>query len=199
MGTKLYVANLPAAPSAIALRAHFSTCGTVANVELMLDRNVGRGRGSAIVRMASAAGAERAISELNGSSFAGQFLIVEAAPDDPAERHGHGTRAAQASDGDSQARITLQFREPANMTYELDCEGVGLVVRVFFPTETGDFRVVAQASGGAAAPSSDSTATSRAEALRNIARTCREGDPAATLARINWIAVEQALTKVRAI
>jgi RNA recognition motif-containing protein len=198
MGTKLYVANLPAAPSAITLRAHFGTCGTVTNVEIIPDRNAGRGRGSAVVQMGSAAAAERARSELNGSLFAGQLLIVEAAPDDPTDRHGHAPRSAQKSEGDSQARITCQFREPSNMTYELDCEGVGLVLRIFFPTETGEFRVMAQTSG-ATTPTTDSTAGSRVEALRSVARACQADGAAVALAHVNWSAVEQALAKVRAI
>ncbi len=197
MGTKLYVANLPSAPSAIALRAHFSACGVVSDVQIVGDRNVGRGRATAFVRMGSAAAAERALSELNGEPFAGQLLLVEAAPDDS---RGDGGRAARRSEPKDEApvRITTQFREPANMTYELDCAGVALVLRIFFPTTEGQWRIEARTSNAPDAPSSDATAPSRVEALRQIARAAREG-AVGSLELVDWDAVVQALTKVRAL
>jgi RNA recognition motif-containing protein len=197
MGTRLYVANLPFAPSAIALRAHFSTCGVVSDVQIVADRNTGRGRGSAVVRMGSALAAERALAELNGAPFAGQLLLVEAAPDDsPREQRGRETSRTEKADD---SRITLQFREPSNMTYELECSGVAIVIRVFFPDPTGQWRIVAQASRDADAPSAAAAASSRLEAFRELARTCREGADATVLHRIDWDAVERALTTVRAI
>jgi hypothetical protein len=97
------------------------------------------------------------------------------------------------------ARITVQFRESSNMTYELDCAGTALVLRVFFPTDAGEWRIVARASTAPDAPSTGSTAPSRVEALRALARSCRELDGAPALARIDWTAVEQAMVKVRAV
>ena len=197
MGTKLYVANLPYAPSAIALRAHFSACGVVSDVQIMADRNAGRGRATAVVRMGSSAAAERALSELNGELFAGQLLLVEAAPDDSPGDGGRSARRAEPKD-EAPVRITTQFREPANMTYELDCSGVALVLRIFFPTTEGEWRIEARTSTRADAPSSDATAPSRVEALRRIAHASREGATGA-LEAVDWDAVEQSLTKVRAL
>jgi RNA recognition motif-containing protein len=197
MGTKLYVANLPYAPSAIALRAHFSACGVVSDVQIVGDRNAGRGRATAVVRMGSAAAAERALSELNGEPFAGQLLLVEAAPDDSPYEGGRSARRADPKD-EAPVRITTQFREPANMTYELDCAGVALVLRIFFPTTEGQWRIAARTGNGADAPNSDATAPTRVEALREIARAGREGAVGA-LEYVDWDAVEQALTKVRAL
>ena len=199
MGTKLYVANLPNPPSAPALREHFSACGYVSDVEIVPDRHPGRGRASAFVRMGSAASAERARTELNGSSFAGQLLLVEVAPDEAGDQRGYPTRRPEKNEDESRTRITTQFREPANMTYELDCADTAIVLRIFYPTATAEWRVVAQASRAADAPSAASTAPSRVEALRNIARECSEGVAATALARIDWDAVEQAMTKVRAL
>lgn len=198
MGTRLYVANLPDAPSALALRAHFSACGVVSDIEIVPDRNAGRGRGSALVRMNSAADAERAISKLNGALFAGQLLQVEPAPDHPGDRRGAAHRKAeQAAEQGSRAHITLQFREAANMTYELECAGVALVVRVFFPTTTGLCRVAAQASGAPdTTPGTTAVAPSRLEAFRSVVSACREGG---ALAHIDWEAVEEAMKKVRAL
>ncbi len=198
MGTKLYVANLPAAPSVIALRAHFSTCGTVSDVEIISERHSGRGRGSALVRMGSEAAAERALAELNGALFGGQLLLIEAAPGE-AKAEPQRPRRAEPIDEDAGARITLQFREAANMTYELDCSGLAIMLRIFFPNETGQWRIVAQASHDAGVPSSSASAPSRVEALRQIARACREGTDAPALRQVDWDAVERALTKVRAL
>jgi hypothetical protein len=99
------------------------------------------------------------------------------------------------------ARITLQFREASNMTYELDCQGVALVLRIFFPTGTdaGAWRIVAQASTAPDSPSTASTAASRLEALRALARSCNDGGGLPAFARIDWSAVERAMASVRAV
>jgi len=199
MGTRLHVANLPHAPSAAALRAHFGRCGDVAEVEIVADRNPGSGRAAAFVRMVSEAGARRALDELDRSAFGGQILSVEQAPNGASsERRDAKRDKEQQSEADAAARITLQFREPSNMTYELDCGGTTLVLRVFFQTEPGEWRIVAQGSSAEDAPSAASTSVSRLESLRNIANACREG-AVATLGRIDWGAVERAMTKVRAV
>jgi hypothetical protein len=99
----------------------------------------------------------------------------------------------------SPARITQQFREQTNMTYELDCAGTTLVLRVYFPTEAGEWRIAAHTSSAESAPSADSTAPSRREALRALASSCRDGGEPAEFARVDWGAVEQAMAQVRAI
>lgn len=200
MGTKLYVANLPHAPSAGALRAHFSACGVVADVQIVSDRNGGRGRGSALVQMSSAAGAQRALSELNGSTFAGQLLLVEAAPDGDSARHGRGARREEHADGDRPyARITVQYREPANMAYELDCGGMPIAVRLFFPNTKGEWRIVVQAGREADAPSVAAVAASRIEAFRSVVGACGDSVLFAKLGRPDWDAVEKAMLEVRAL
>lgn len=217
MGTKLYVANLPSAPSALALRAHFSVCGVVADVQIVPDRNGSRAGGSAFVRMTSAVGAERALAELNGALFGGQLLLIEAAPDDAADRSRNGadrgreganrTRDGadrgrpskgrdEQSDDSPGTRMTSQYRGPGNMTYELDCSGTTLVIRLFFPNEASEWRIVVQPSRDADAPSIAAVAASRAEAFRSVVTACREGTD---FARVDWDAVEKSMLKVRAL
>jgi len=200
MGTKLYVANLPEAPSVHALRTHFSACGPVSDVQIVPDRNAGRGRGSAFVRMTNASAAERAVTELNGALFAGQLLVVEAAPDDLVDRQAASKRKTeQAGEHSAPVHITLQFREAGNMTYELNCSGVAVVMRVFFQTTAGQWRVVAQPSRTPDAPGTAAEAASRLEAFRSVARSCREGSSGDALQSIDWEAVEDAMLKVRAL
>lgn len=196
MRVSIYVTNLPAVTDAAALRAHFAACGPVADVRVVADRNPGRGRGTAFVEMVSEAGATRALAELNGTMFSGQLLLLEPGPETPGKRN---PKKGPEEDHDVQARITTQFRESTNMTYELDCGGTALVLRVFFPPPTGEWRILAQASRAADAPSVSSTASSRVQAIRNLARDCGAGAHLGALATIDWAAVERSMTKVRAI
>ena len=89
------------------------------------------------------------------------------------------------------------------MTYELDCAGTAVVIRVFFPDLEGQWRVTVQASRESDGPSSTGAAPSRVEAFRGIANACRAGAGAGTglvaLGRLDWDAIEAALVKVRAL
>lgn len=199
MGTKLYVANLPEAASVLALRAHFSACGVVSDVQIVPERHAGRGRGSAFVRMSNPAGAERARAVLNGAPFGGQLLLVEAAPDEVGDRRDRATRRTHQHDDDTRTRITTQFREPANMVCELDCAGITVFVRIYFPDTAGQWRVKVQASRESDAPSSVAAAPSRIEAFRGVAAACREGASLAALGSIDWDSIETAMLKVRAL
>jgi hypothetical protein len=196
MRTRIYVANLPAVPDVTALRAHFGACGPVFDVEIRPERNPGRGRGTAIVEMTNEAGARRALAELNGAMFQGQMLLLEPAPEQGGKR-----AKVVADDGDQApgARITMQFREPTNMTYELDCAGDTVVLRFYFPPAAGQWRILAQAGRGADAPSVTSSANSRVQALRGLVSGCHENPDGAAFSRIDWAAVEVAMTKVRAL
>lgn len=95
-------------------------------------------------------------------------------------------------------RIVQQFRERHNMTYEIDCSGTPLVLRVFFPPEgapNGQWRI--EASAGQSQPISGS-ASSRAQALQNVAQSFRDANTTA-VANLDWNGVAQAMTSVRAI
>jgi RNA recognition motif-containing protein len=79
VAVKLYVGNLAVATTENALRQLFSQTGTVASVNLVKDRTSGQSKGFAFVTMTSAAGAQKAIAKLHGSSLAGRALTVNLA------------------------------------------------------------------------------------------------------------------------
>jgi RNA recognition motif-containing protein len=79
MGNRLYVGNLPFHATEDLISQRFSTCGEVREVALMLDRMTGQSRGFCFVEMATAEGAEKALSELNGQDFEGRSLRVDVA------------------------------------------------------------------------------------------------------------------------
>ncbi len=80
MGKRLYVGNLPYSTSEQDLHDLFSGTGhEVAEAKLVMDRESGRPRGFAFVEMATDAGAENAISNLNGKDFQGRTLTVNEA------------------------------------------------------------------------------------------------------------------------
>jgi RNA recognition motif-containing protein len=196
VGTRLYVANLPDPASADALRAHFAVCGAVSDVRVLAEGSRGRERATAIVTMSTEEGATRALAELSRRPFGGRILLLDPAPDEAREKRGSKNVDEPQS---ALARVTVQFREAANMTYELDCSGVRLVLRIFFPTTGEQWRIVARAGSTEHAPSTSSSAPSRLEALRNLASACQEGEAAAAFGSIDWKAVEKAMTQVRAV
>jgi RNA recognition motif-containing protein len=80
MGKRLYVGNLPYSASEQDLHDLFAGTGhDVAEAKLVMDRESGRPRGFAFVEMATDAGAEAAISGLNGKDFQGRTLTVNEA------------------------------------------------------------------------------------------------------------------------
>ena len=86
MGNRLYVGNLPYHATEDLISQRFAVCGEVKEVALMLDRISGQSRGFCFVEMATAEGAEKALSELNGQDFEGRALRVDVAE----ERRGGG-------------------------------------------------------------------------------------------------------------
>lgn len=77
MSTNIYVGNLPFSATAEAIEALFSPYGTVANVNLITDRDTGRLRGFGFVEMAS--GGNEAIAALHEQDFEGRPLTVNLA------------------------------------------------------------------------------------------------------------------------
>lgn len=94
-------------------------------------------------------------------------------------------------------RITQQFRERNNMTYELDCCGVPLVLRIFFPVDA-QWRIEASSGLAPTAWVATASALSRTEAMQALARNWRNATPA-TASNLDWTAVECAMVAVRAI
>jgi cold-inducible RNA-binding protein len=79
MSTKLYVGNLSFNTTENDLQDAFSAHGTVAEVNLMMDRMSGRSRGFAFVTMGSPEEAQKAIEAMNGSMLHDRALTVNIA------------------------------------------------------------------------------------------------------------------------
>ena len=75
----IFVGNLSFQITETELRTAFERYGEVLNVRMMTDRETGRARGFAFVEMADAEQADRAISEMNGTSLDGRALTVNEA------------------------------------------------------------------------------------------------------------------------
>jgi cold-inducible RNA-binding protein len=89
MNTKLYVGNLPFNTTALELQTLFADAGSVASIDLIVDKVTGRPRGFAFVTMATAEDAAKAAQKLHGQPLNGRNLTVtEARP--PAERPARG-------------------------------------------------------------------------------------------------------------
>lgn len=95
MSNKLFVGNLSFKLTENDLQDMFAACGSVTEVNLVMDRMSGRPRGFAFVTMATDEEAQKAIAELNGKEIDGRALAVnEARPreDRPGGGGGGGRR-----------------------------------------------------------------------------------------------------------
>jgi len=79
MSTKLYVGNLSFNTTENDLQAAFGAHGTVASVDLIMDKMSGRSRGFAFVTMDSEESAKAAITAMNGAQLDGRPLTVNEA------------------------------------------------------------------------------------------------------------------------
>src|SRR5512135_3260549 len=89
MNTKLHVGNLPYSVTESDLRGLFAPAGEIASVAIITDRDTGRPRGFAFVEMADAAGAQKAISLVNGQSLGERQLTVNESKPQP-QRYSSG-------------------------------------------------------------------------------------------------------------
>ena len=106
-----------------------------------------------------------------------------------------------SGDAPSKITITQQFRERHNMTYELDCAGVALVLRVFFPAETGpvEWRIEARGKGAGESIVIDKVAATRELAFQAICGAWPGGSLPTATPSYDWDSVTQVLRSVRAI
>jgi RNA recognition motif-containing protein len=185
MTTKLYVANVPLDATEDALRAHFASCGGVADVELLHDRQSGRPRGLAHVTMTSPSFTTNAL-RMDGSDFNGAVLRVSDAP------------VRSNAEVKPNVKIVLQFRERASMAYDLDCAGVPLTLRVA-TAEPDAFRVEARSTDGADAVVGVGERSTRREALVDALRAWNVASSASSGRAVDGDAVERAMLGVRAI
>ena len=76
---KLYVGGLPYSVNDEQLQEVFAAHGTVESARVITDKVTGRSRGFGFVEMSSQEEAEKASTELNGSTMDGRTLIVNEA------------------------------------------------------------------------------------------------------------------------
>jgi cold-inducible RNA-binding protein len=106
MGVKLYVGNLPFSTTNQDLHHHFSSYGTVASAQVILDRYTGRSRGFGFVEMSSQEEAEEAIHALNGTDLGGRMLVVNAARPPEARRPlGRGPESPDVSQSEQSQQL----------------------------------------------------------------------------------------------
>src|SRR5262245_50690693 len=86
MGKKLFVGNLSFATTSADLEGLFSQAGRCESATVITDRATGRSRGFGFVEMSSAAEAQKAIAQFNGTDLHGRTLNVSEAQ----ERSGGG-------------------------------------------------------------------------------------------------------------
>ena len=103
MSSKIFVGNLPFSVTDSSLKSNFSEFGSVSSAKVMVDRDTGVSKGFGFVEMASAEGAQAAISALHGMSVDGRSIVVSLArPREAAKSPGgyseEGYRGAKRSD-----------------------------------------------------------------------------------------------------
>ena len=79
MAKRLYVGNLGYSVTAEQLQALFEEHGRVKSVQVMIDRETGRGRGFGFVEMEDAAEADVAVQSMDGNDYLGRRLNINEA------------------------------------------------------------------------------------------------------------------------
>lgn len=185
MTNKLYVANVPVDTTEDALRRHFSSCGGVSDVEIGNGRGK-NARGLARVTMTSPTYAAAAVVGLDRVAFEGNVLRVSDSRIDAAS-----TRAPSV-------KIVQQFRERANMTYDLDCCGTPLTIRMF-PIADGTWRVEARSTDAVDAVVVTACGPTRRGALDAVLHEWNERTTAPPVPSIDADALLRAMSDVSAI
>jgi RNA recognition motif-containing protein len=76
MGKKLYVGNISYEVSEEALKEFFSNVGEVESAKIITDAYTGQSKGFGFVEMASDKDAQKAITDLNSTTFQERTIIV---------------------------------------------------------------------------------------------------------------------------
>ncbi|OGH12503.1 MAG: hypothetical protein A2776_00430 [Candidatus Levybacteria bacterium RIFCSPHIGHO2_01_FULL_40_10] len=79
MGTRLFVAGLPYEVKDDQLQDYFAKVGQVTSAKVITDRYTGRSKGFGFVEMSTPEEAQKAIDELNGTTFISRQIIVKEA------------------------------------------------------------------------------------------------------------------------
>lgn len=76
---KLYVGGIPYASTEAEIETAFAECGTVKNVQIIIDRMTGRSKGFGFVEMSTEDEALEAIEKWHDKTFGGRKLTVNLA------------------------------------------------------------------------------------------------------------------------
>ncbi len=91
MGKKIYVGNISFKATEEDIRELFAGCGEVLSVKMITDAHTGNPKGFGFVEMVREEDAQKAIAELNGTTFMDRAIsVAEARPQQPRERRGFG-------------------------------------------------------------------------------------------------------------
>ena len=96
MSTKLYVGNIAFDATETDLRDLLAAHGIVNEINVVMDRDTGRGRGFGFATMSTEEGAKAAIAALNGKDWKGRALTVNEAR--PREERSGGSRGGYGGD-----------------------------------------------------------------------------------------------------
>ena len=190
MSNKLCVGNLPYEATVDFIRDLFRPFGHVAEVDIAYEKNNRRARGIAFVTMAIEADASTALA-LDGVMLEGRPLRVTRAI-------GHAHASKEEKRTDEAYKVVQQFREGENLAFDLRCAGENLTI-VVIPSDSIGWRLEARRGAGPDAGSFDASATTRAEALHELADTWRAQAALARVPPLDWSAIERALSAVRAV
>jgi RNA recognition motif-containing protein len=196
----VHVTNLSVEANVETLRAWFGNCGHVADVRLVVEPKSSDTPPSAFVTMATKQGADQAVSRLNGALLGGRALALRLS--DQAAQTGQQERAEKKAEaGRPKIAIVQQYRERGNMTYELDCMGQALIVRVFFPRSDApdDWRIEARSSDKPQALAVSVGGASRQLAFDEVPAAWDSAAQASGGPTLDWSAIKAALLTVRAI
>jgi hypothetical protein len=178
------------------VRQFFDACGDVVAVEFVAERSPGRLATSAYVTMATTTGAKEAVRTLHGRLFHDRSVMVTL---------GHGSESGSREDRkrkESPASVSMaqQYRDRHGMIYELDCEGLRLTLRFFFPEEGGnDARRVEATTNQGAQLVVEATAPTRELALAAVAEAWGRLPAEPPAPTLDWTKIAAVLRVVRAV
>lgn len=181
---KVYVSNVPSDTTEAALRQCFAACGGVSDVEILPERRGGKARGLATVTMTSPSFVTAALA-LDGTEFEGSVLRVTDAPirgDKPAK---------------PRVNILQQYRDKASMTYDLDCMGLPLTLRI--SATDAECMIEARSTAAADAIVAVGTGTTRAAALADVVRAWNEASSSGSERPLDGEDLLKAMREVRAV
>jgi RNA recognition motif-containing protein len=96
----IFVGSLPFSTEEADLRESFEAYGPVDSVKIITDKFTGRSKGFGFVEMPNEEEGQRAIDELNGSSFGGRNIVVnKSEPRPEGERRSFNSNSNSRSGG----------------------------------------------------------------------------------------------------